>query len=340
MSDELIFPQNAPAIAGLRFRHFRGESDYPKMLKAFVASIDADQVDHTTTLDDVANTYTHLSNCDPYQDMIFVEMNGEVIGYSRGWWNLEADTGSYLYGMTGFLVPEWRRKGIGQAVLQWVEDRMRTVAAGHPADSPKFYNVFASQHQASLIAMLEKSGYSATRYFHEMVRPSLEDIPDFHLPAGLEVRPALPEHYRLIWEAQIEAFHDHWGFPQLTEDDYQGWLNDTSSFQPHLWQVAWDLDTNQVAGQVLTFILHAENEKFNRKRGYTESISVRRPWRKRGLARALIALSLRAQKDQGMLESALGVDSENLSGATRIYEDCGFQVVKRNTVYRKPLSSD
>jgi len=50
-------------------------------------------------------------------------------------------------------------------------------------------------------------------------------------------------------------------------------------------------------------------------------ISVRRPWRKRGLARAMIARSLHVLKEQGMTESCLNVDTENLSGATRIYEE-------------------
>jgi mycothiol synthase len=97
--------------------------------------------------------------------------------------------------------------------------------------------------------------------------------------------------------------------------------------------------TNQVAGQVRTYIDHTQNEKYKRKRGFTEFISVRRLWRRRGLARALIAQSLRTQKAQGMTESALGVDSENVSGATRVYEDCGFRVVKRGAIYRKPLQS-
>lgn len=61
------------------------------------------------------------------------------------------------------------------------------------------------------------------------------------------------------------------------------------------------------------------------------------PWRRQGLARALIARSLHVLKAQGMTESTLGVDSENLSGATRLYEECGFQVVKQNTIYRKSL---
>ena len=84
-----------------------------------------------------------------------------------------------------------------------------------------------------------------------------------------------------------------------------------------------------------TYIDHEQNQLYNRKRGYTEFISVRRPWRRIGLARALIVRSLQAQKDAGMTESALWVDSENLSGANMVYEACGFVVHKRATVYHK-----
>ncbi|MEO7839907.1 MAG: GNAT family N-acetyltransferase [Anaerolineales bacterium] len=80
-----------------------------------------------------------------------------------------------------------------------------------------------------------------------------------------------------------------------------------------------------------------ESQTASPKRCWTEAISVRLPFRRRGLARALIAQSLRVQKQAGMTESALGVDSENLSGATKIYEACGFRVVKTETIYKKPL---
>ena len=114
-------------------------------------------------------------------------------------------------------------------------------------------------------------------------------------------------------------------------------MGDTKTFQPELWQIAWDTATNQVAGQVKTFIDHEQNKLYDRRRGWTEGISVRRPFRRRGRAKALIARSLRLQKEAGMTESGLGVDSENLSGATRVYEDCGFRVVKKTTVYKKPF---
>ncbi len=336
MTHELIEISGAPVIPGLRFRHFRGASDFPQMAVAIAASADADQVERVTTVEDIAHSYAHLSNSDPYQDMILAEINSEVIGYSRGWW-LEEEAGPHLYTFVGFLTPAWRRKGIGTVMLHWMENRLRLVANGHPLAQAKFFQAFTTQYEVGLATMLMRAGYHPVRYGWEMVRPTMANLPDFPLPEGLEVRAVLPEHYRAIWAASNEAFRDHWGFAQPSEEDYQDWLSDRTIFQPQLWQVAWDVASNQVAGQVRTFIDHAQNEKYSRKRGFTESISVRRPWRRRGLARALIARSLYVQKEQGMTESTLGADSENLSGATRVYEDCGFQVVKRNTIYRKPL---
>ena len=306
------------------------------MVAVVAASVEADKIEMVSTVEDVANDYSRLVNSDPYQDMIFAEINNEVIGYSRGFWRQEED-GPRIYGSTGFLAPAWRRKGIGTSMFHWIENRMRTIAESHAAVETGLFERAVSQGNVGLAAMLEKNNYKPIRYVVEMVRPDLESIPDFPMPDGLEVRPVLPEHYRAIWDADKEAFRDHWGYSEPGEEEYQAWLDNKTIFQPQLWQIAWDMSTDEIAGQVRTFINTAENEKYNRKRGYTEFISVRRPWRKRGLARALIVRSLRLQKEHGMTESALGADSENISGATRVYEDCGFQVTKRHTIYRKPL---
>ncbi|MBI3153675.1 MAG: GNAT family N-acetyltransferase [Chloroflexi bacterium] len=335
---DLIQIPLAPQIAGLTFRHFRGEEDYPKMVAVIAASAEADKIERVDTVEDVANVYSHLVNCDPYQDMLFAEMNHEVIGYSRGFWRQE-ENGPRIYGSVGFLAPAWRRKGIGETMLHWIENHMRVIAESHSATETGSLENFVSDGGVGLAALLEKNNYKPIRYIVEMVRPDLEHIPDFPMPEGVEVRQVLPEHYRAIWDASNEAFRDHWGYSEPTEEDYQEWLGNKIIFHPELWQIAWDKEANEVAGQVRTFINTSENEKYNRKRGYTEFISVRRPWRKRGLARALIVRSLSLQKERGMSESALGADSENISGATRVYEDCGFRVTKRNTIYRKPIKS-
>ena len=342
MIADAIQPPQAPGVPGLRFRHFRGGRDYGHMASITRLSAHVDGTDHADTPEELETFFAHLTNCDPYTDMIFAEVDSgdgrdpEVIGYSRGTWQMEA-SGERRYIFFGRILPAWRRQGIGQAMLGWMEARLREMAADHPTEVEKYFMSFVAQGETGLAAMLEKTGYAPVRYLFDMVRPDLENIPAYPLPEGLEVRPVLPEHYRAIWDADVEAFRDHWGFVAQSEEDYQAWLTDTTTFQPQLWQVAWDIATDEVAGQVKTYINHEQNKLYDRQRGYTEFISVRRPFRRRGLARALIARSLRAQKEAGMTESALGVDSENLSGATRVYEDCGFRVVKRNTIYKKPL---
>jgi mycothiol synthase len=182
---------------------------------------------------------------------------------------------------------------------------------------------------------LRSEGYVSVRHFYDMVRGTLADLPNAPLPSGLAVRPVQPAHYRAIWEADQDAFHDHWGFMPGTEEEYQRWLA-FPYFDPSLWCVAWD--GGEVAGQVRSFIMPAENRTFNRQRGYTEDISVRKPWRRRGLARALIGLSFQALRMRGMKEAALRVDTDNESGALRLYACCGFQVAKHSSAYRKPMA--
>jgi ribosomal protein S18 acetylase RimI-like enzyme len=121
-----------------------------------------------------------------------------------------------------------------------------------------------------------------------------------------------------------------------TDAHYQGWLA-SRIFQPQRWQVAWDTANNEVAGMVQNFVDEDENREYNRLRGYTEGISVRRPYRRLGLARALLTRSLKLFQDQGFTEAALGVDAENPNGALRLYENVGFRVLRRAAVYRKPL---
>ena len=207
-------------------------------------------------------------------------------------------------------------------------------AAGLPYNRPEFFHVYTADTEVGTRALLEAAGYKPVRYAFEMVCPLNGELPEIPLPEGFELRPAAPEHYRQVFEANNEAFEDHWGHVPLSESVMQWWM-ESPDFQPELWKVAWDGD--QVAGMVLNYIDHKENHKFNRKRGYTEDICVRRPWRRRGLARALIAMSLHMFKEMGMAEAGLGVDTENLTGALRLYEGLGFHAVKNYTCYRKPL---
>ncbi len=326
----------APALPGLRFRRFAGPSDYPRMIEVLNASKDADGLEEVDTLEALAHNYAHLMNCHPAEDMVMMDVAGALVGYARVWWMQEERTRARIYSAIAFLAPQWRGHGIGRAVLHWQEARLRAIAAAHPADGPRAFQVFSSKGEQAKTALIERLGYRPMRYFYEMLRPALDDIPAAPLPAGLEVRPVQPEHLRAIWEANVEAFRDHWGYVPPAEDSYQQWLG-SEEFQPDIWKVAWDTRTNTVAGMVLGFINHAQNQKFNRLRGWTENICTAREWRKRGVARALIAENLRELKARGMTEAALGVDTQNPTGALHVYEAMGFRPVQTFVTYRKEM---
>jgi ribosomal protein S18 acetylase RimI-like enzyme len=167
-----------------------------------------------------------------------------------------------------------------------------------------------------------------------METADLENIPDVPLPEGLEVRPVRPEDYRKVWEASVEAFRDHWGAVETDPNDFERTMSNPMN-DPKLWVVAWDGD--EVAGSIMNYINHAYNEKSGRKLGYTESISVRRPWRRKGLARAMLSHSMKMHKSLGMTQTALGVDTQNASGALELYKNMGYEVVTQSTTYRKKL---
>jgi ribosomal protein S18 acetylase RimI-like enzyme len=324
-------------VPGLIFRGFRGEEDYPHILTVINASKLADQVERSDTLEDITRNYAHLHNCDPYQDMVFAEVAGEVVGYGRVWWDINGD-GDWLGFHLAFLHPNARRMGIGGAILSHNERRLRAIAeelisngALDPA-APRYFEVWASDTEAGKAQMLTNEGYEAARYEFSMQQPLTGPVEVTPMPDGLEIRIVPPEHFRTVWDAMQEAFQDHWSFVAEGEEEYQKWL-EWHGFNPGLWKVAWEGD--QVAGMVLNFVDKNENIEYNRKRGYTEGICVRRPWRRRGLARALLTRSLQMFQEMGMDEAALGVDAQNLSGALNLYESCGFRVEKRHTTYRK-----
>jgi GNAT superfamily N-acetyltransferase len=104
---------------------------------------------------------------------------------------------------------------------------------------------------------------------------------------------------------------------------------------PSLWLIAWDGD--EVAGGVINAIYADQNEALGLQRGWLDSVFTRRPWRRRGLARSLIARSLVLLRSRGMTSAALGVDGDNPQGALGLYEEAAFAVHDRFMAWRKPM---
>jgi mycothiol synthase len=323
----------APPVPGLSFRTYEGERDIPAMIAVIDAAKRADGVERTDTVEQMVSAYRNLTNCEPTRDVLIAEVDGRVVAYGRVSWGQEPD-GPKEYFLLGFVDPAVRRRGIGGAMLAWNEARLRAFAAGHEAHPEDHFTSWLEDGDTGGRVLLDGAGYGPSAHVATMVRPDLEDIPEAPIPPGLTVRTPRVDEMRAVWEADVEAFRDHWGFTEQTETDYRRFLEDPLA-DPGLWRIAWDGD--RVAGQVRSFINPAENEEYHRLRGYTEEISVRRPYRRRGLARALLVRSLRALAERGMTEAALAVHMENRNEALRLYEGVGFRVTRRATEYRKPF---
>jgi ribosomal protein S18 acetylase RimI-like enzyme len=322
-----------PSIDGLRFRTYRDEGDLPAMAGVISAAHAADGDPETVTVAGLAAEYRNLSNCDPAQDVLLAEVAGTLVAYSRVFWEDQND-GTRAYCSYGVVHPRWRRRGLGGAMLAAGERRLLAIAARHPEAPGKHLMTWGKDGDAGLAALAGSTGYSVSRRFFLMVRHDLEAIESPPLPAGLEVRPATDAHARAVFEADAEAFRDHWGGVDVSDAAFRRW-REHPTFDPRLWVIAWD--GQQIAGGVIGAIDTAENEANDYLRGWCDSVFTRRPWRQRGLARALLGRSLTLLRDHGMTSAQLEVDTENPNQALHLYESAGFRVESSETVWRKDL---
>jgi mycothiol synthase len=319
-------------LPAVRYRMFRDDADYERLSALFKETSLHDDIPWLPTPDNIRAEIGGRSSLDPPRDVLLAELDGRTIGMT-GVERVVRD-GQPVYEMWGAVAPGQRRRGLGSALLDWSLARIRQRAAIEDPGVAVNVQADSEDQETGHRALLARDGFQPVRHFFLMRRPTLEYVPDAPLPEGLEIRPVTEAHRRTILEAEFEAFEDHWGNRERSEESFTATLS-KAELDTDLWIVAWDGD--QVAGAVENWIWPEENEELGVKRGWLERISVRRPWRRRGLARAITAASLVRLREAGMHEAMLGVDSENPNGALGLYEGIGFEVHSRSAAYRRPL---
>jgi mycothiol synthase len=333
---EVVLP-DAPAIPGLRFRRFRDASDWAPLadLHRLVAIEDQDD-----EIPSAENLRIEVENKPAFviaRDMLIAEVDGRVVGEADGTATIRGE-GYPVHMLWGRIHPDWRRRGIGRALFRWNERRARERALAEPGlgGSSAVIGGFASEFEPGYEALFESEGYRAFRYAFTMIHRHVQSAEPIALPEGLEIRPVTPDQHRRIFDADDEAFQDHFEHRTATEADFVATFSQPD-LDTSLWKIGWDGD--QVAGGIMTTIWKEENEALGVKRAWLESVFTRRPWRRRGLGRALIAATLVELRERGIEEALLGVDAENPTGALALYEGLGFEVKVRTKRYRKPLES-
>lgn len=334
-TDEVVLPET-PAVPGLWFRHFRGAADYLGMAAANQAARDAAGIEEVITAESMARDYAHHVNCDPATDILIAELEARIGGYARVEWR-DLENGTRSFTLIAVLEPAAAASGVYAPMLRWGEDRLAAKARDLVGDHrPGVMRTFTFGGEGDLGDRLEATGWTRTGQGYEMVRADLDDIPDIPMPDGLVVRPAGSDEVsrRAVWDAATEAFADERDEAVPSEEDWLADLADPRQ-DPSLWVIAFDGD--QIAGAVQGMIDPDENAHHQRERGLLAAVFTRRAWRRRGLARALIARALVRLRDHGMTSAYLGVDGLNPNQAMDLYTSLGFEVASTSFDWQKPL---
>jgi len=332
-ADSFVTVAGAPAIPGLRFRRPRGdEAEYEALAELMAATAEADEIPWRPTAEHIRDELERPDRLDLANDVILGEIDGTLI--AMGEVERILRDGVVVFYLNGHVHPEWRRRGIGAAVFAADVRRGEERAQAEAPDALTDLGAFVEATELGHRALLDGAGFEIIRWFNLMRRDLADPIPDAPLPEGIEIRPLTADDYRAVFDAEVEAFRDHWGQREKTDRDFEE-THAKKEIDPGLWVVAWDGD--QVAGVVQNWIWPDENAALGVKRGWLEHISVRRPWRRRGLARAITAASLRRFRDLGMDDAMLGVDTQNANGAFGLYEGLGFVPHSSANAYRRTL---
>lgn len=328
-----------PALTGLRLRPYGGPADIPAIVSIINAELAHDGLPERVTVGQKQAEYgTASEQFDPARDVTLAEVDGQPVGYAIRGWNEVSDSDLRVYRTDGSVVPDWRGRGIGRALLRENTRLAAELAAGHRTPRGRAFGSQSHEGQPRDETLLRSEGFEPVRYFFDMERLLLDDVPDVDLPEGVEVRSVTAADAGAVFAADIEAFRDHWGGFDDSPQELQRWI-DSPEFDPSLWLVAFDVASGEIAGAVINAVYAEENEELGVQRGWLDSVFTRRPWRGRGLARALISRSLVLLSERGLTSAMLGVDADNPTGALKLYESVGFKVVHRSTAWRKPFAS-
>jgi GNAT superfamily N-acetyltransferase len=252
-----------------------------------------------------------LARTEPATDTWLVEDEQGIA--AAGWANASGD----LADGVGFVHPRAAGRGLGGRLVE------RSEAWARERGSTRIRQ-FVFGKDAAGARLMRDHRYRDVRHFFTMAiqleRPP--DVPD----APVEV--VREQDARAFHEALEDAFREQWGRPV---DSFEQWWRRhraNPSFDLSLWFLIRDGDT---------IVAVARTEANRHGGGYVGALGVRRPYRGRGYAKALLHHAFREFWRRGLPRVTLDVDTQNETGATQLYERVGMHVEMENVVFEREL---
>jgi mycothiol synthase len=265
----------------------------------------------------VADVTAWLAGPNLASDSWIFEEDGRLV--ALGWVEKHHDTGIAI----GVVHREERGRGLGTELVDRSEKRLRTLGVG------RIHAVTLGPDSAAA-PLLAGRGYREVRRFWEMTIELGDDAPpDPRLPDGFSLEPFSSESARGFHGALEEAFAEHW---EYTPASFEAWWERQVAkpdHDPSLWFLVRGGDDVVAA---------TRNDPERSGGGWIGAIGVRPAWRGRGLAKALLLHSFREFHQRGQRRVGLGVDAENATGATKLYESVGMVIDTEQVVWEKELA--
>ncbi len=318
-------------MSSVEFRTTVGAPDAEHFIAVHRARAAADGVDPHDPNEynpDLEGYQEVIASSDP-KDWLVAEHEGEVVAYGQALWNWQERDG-VVFLHCGFVKPAFRGKGVGTALLEKLELRCREKAetAGHSANLEIAAN--ASGTELAAQELLKNHDYHTAFNRLRMNLASdtvLGEIPV--IPDGYELRAVKPEHHPMIWQSIGDAYDarnaENKRFGEAVRKEY---YKPYFSGDPSLMFVAWELQSERIAGQVLCTVLDSGDAE-------VLEVSVGIGHQRKGLGRFLLLNALHELRSRGAKLTTLGTRAENPTEAWRLYERVGFRASKDFLRWRK-----
>ena len=286
----------------------------------------------TWDIDEVRSQWTSPSFRLENDTRVVIAPKGTPIA-AIGLWDAEPHVRAWAW---AGVHPDYRGQGIGTALCQWAEHRTRQAIPKAPPGARVVLRQEIVDTNTAARELLCSRGHQLVRHSFYMAIDLDGPPPQPVLPPGVAIRSFVRhQDLRALILAEREAFRDHWGYVESpVEKDYGEWihwLDSDPNHDPSLWFLA--IDGDEIAGASLCIPKVAEDPEM----GLVEDLFVRRPWRRRGVALALLHHSFGVFHRRGKRRVGLGVDAQSLTGATRLYERAGMYVERRYATYELEL---
>ena len=218
----------------------------------------------------------------------------------------------------GYVHPNARGRGLGSQLVERSEAWTRRKGLER-------MHVIGYGRDDAAHALFRQLGYGEVRRYYEMELELDGELPEPVLPDGVRIEPFELVHARAFFDATDEAFRGEWGWTSMTFDEWRHRRVDGADTS--LYFSAWEGDeiVAAIRGEVPS-------------NGWIGTLGVRPAWRRRGLGEALLLHAFREMRRRGLPAVRLGVDAQNPTGATRLYERVGMSVVTEDVVYEKMLA--